>query len=192
MSTELFLTFPTPALKVINIMPLNSEETGGRFRVWLFLDGKPPALVWDRKVEGGFPELKLLVSTQFLSEPAVTHRDRHITRNNVSAIIYSLGSLSVTLTNECPLPYCPIVKDVHTEEVKLETPMPCITRFALSVRIIVPIASVRDARKYNYYPHIPTFAAMNPLRCGSSVSHMNNRAHMHPGQAKCSVFMHPN
>ncbi|PIL36789.1 hypothetical protein GSI_00479 [Ganoderma sinense ZZ0214-1] len=59
-STELFLTFPTPALKVINIMPLNSEETGGRFRVWLFLDGQPPALVWDRKVEGGFPELKLL------------------------------------------------------------------------------------------------------------------------------------
>lgn len=43
-------------------MPLNSEETGGRFRVWLFLDGKPPILVWDRKVEGGFPELKVLVS----------------------------------------------------------------------------------------------------------------------------------
>ena len=62
MSTELFLTFPTPALRAVTIMPLNSEETGGRFRVWLFLDGKPPILVWDRKVEGGFPELKVLVS----------------------------------------------------------------------------------------------------------------------------------
>ncbi|KAI0721852.1 hypothetical protein C8T65DRAFT_629396, partial [Cerioporus squamosus] len=57
-STELFLTFPTPAIKAISIMPLNAEDTAGRFRVWLFLDGKPPVLVWDRKVEGGFPELK--------------------------------------------------------------------------------------------------------------------------------------
>ncbi len=44
-------------------MPLNAEDTAGRFRVWLFLDGKHPVLVWDRKVEGGFPELKVLVST---------------------------------------------------------------------------------------------------------------------------------
>ena len=43
-------------------MPLNAEDTAGRFRVWLFLEGKPPVLVWDRKVEGGFPELKVLVS----------------------------------------------------------------------------------------------------------------------------------
>ncbi|KAI0356611.1 hypothetical protein OH77DRAFT_1401029 [Trametes cingulata] len=59
-STELFLTFPTPALKSITILPLNAEDTAGRFRVWLFLDGKPPVLVWDRKVEGSFPELKVL------------------------------------------------------------------------------------------------------------------------------------
>ncbi|KAI0771887.1 Rdx family-domain-containing protein [Trametes elegans] len=59
-STELFLTFPTPALKSITVLPLNSEDTAGRFRVWLFLDGKPPILVWDRKVEGSFPELKVL------------------------------------------------------------------------------------------------------------------------------------
>ncbi|KAF9821439.1 hypothetical protein IEO21_00685 [Rhodonia placenta] len=59
-STELFLTFPTPALKAISILPLNSEETGGRFRVWLFLGGQPPVLVWDRKIEGSFPELKVL------------------------------------------------------------------------------------------------------------------------------------
>ncbi|KAH9951789.1 Rdx family-domain-containing protein [Amylocystis lapponica] len=59
-STELFLTFPAPLLKAISILPLNSEETGGRFRVWLFLEGQPPILVWDRKIEGGFPELKVL------------------------------------------------------------------------------------------------------------------------------------
>ncbi|KZT12968.1 uncharacterized protein LAESUDRAFT_719269 [Laetiporus sulphureus 93-53] len=59
-STELFLTFPTPALKAITLVPLNSEETGGRFRVWLILDDQPPILVWDRKDEGGFPELKVL------------------------------------------------------------------------------------------------------------------------------------
>ncbi|OAX40671.1 hypothetical protein K503DRAFT_664109, partial [Rhizopogon vinicolor AM-OR11-026] len=59
-STELFLTFPPPALKAISIVPLNSEETGGRFRVWLNLGGSLPHLMWDRKTEGGFPELKIL------------------------------------------------------------------------------------------------------------------------------------
>ena len=61
-STELMLTFPTPAIKAITLLPLNSEETGGRFRVWLGLPEQPPRLIWDRKVEGGFPELKILVS----------------------------------------------------------------------------------------------------------------------------------
>ncbi|KII95780.1 hypothetical protein PLICRDRAFT_34727 [Plicaturopsis crispa FD-325 SS-3] len=59
-STELFLTFPPPALKSITIIPRNSDDTGGRFRVWLYLEGTAPVLVWDRKVEGGFPELKVL------------------------------------------------------------------------------------------------------------------------------------
>ncbi|KAG9079036.1 hypothetical protein FS749_008896 [Ceratobasidium sp. UAMH 11750] len=58
--TELFLTFPTPALASISLVPLNSPETGGRFRVWLSTSPDPPLLVWDRKVEGGFPELKVL------------------------------------------------------------------------------------------------------------------------------------
>lgn len=49
-------------------MPHNTEETGGRFRVWLYLPGEgangPNAnLIWDRKVEGGFPELKVLVGS---------------------------------------------------------------------------------------------------------------------------------
>ncbi|KAI0309254.1 Rdx family-domain-containing protein [Amylostereum chailletii] len=60
-STELFLTFPPPALTSITVIPLNSEDTAGRFRVWLNVAGEPqPILVWDRKVEGKFPELKEL------------------------------------------------------------------------------------------------------------------------------------
>ncbi len=117
-------------------MPLNSEETGGRFRVWLFLEGEPPALVWDRKVEGGFPELKLLVSTRFFLKVAATHSDWHVTRNNVFGIAYNLGSRSVTLTNERLLPHRLIVKDEHIEEVELETLMLCIVRVVLSVRVL--------------------------------------------------------
>ncbi|WVQ76568.1 hypothetical protein IAR50_006239 [Cryptococcus sp. DSM 104548] len=59
--TELFLTFPTPLLKTITLMPQNTPETGGRFRVWVDIgDGKGDQLAWDRKTEGGFPELKIL------------------------------------------------------------------------------------------------------------------------------------
>jgi len=58
--TELFITFPPPALTSISLIPLNSPETGGRFRVWLSASADPPLLVWDRKIEGGFPELKVL------------------------------------------------------------------------------------------------------------------------------------
>ncbi|GFZ45894.1 hypothetical protein JCM24511_03627 [Saitozyma sp. JCM 24511] len=57
--TELFLTFPTPVLKGITLLPLTSPETGGRFRVWVDR-GEGGELVWDRKTEGGFPELKIL------------------------------------------------------------------------------------------------------------------------------------
>ncbi|WVO21004.1 uncharacterized protein IAS62_002306 [Cryptococcus decagattii] len=59
--TELFLTFPNPILRSITLMPLNAPETGGRFRVWVDVGkGKGDKLVWDRKTEGGFPELKVL------------------------------------------------------------------------------------------------------------------------------------
>ena len=60
-STELLITFAPPALKGVYIVPLNTEETAGRFRVWLSTD-TGPELMWDRKIEGGFPELKVLVS----------------------------------------------------------------------------------------------------------------------------------
>ncbi|TEB35446.1 hypothetical protein FA13DRAFT_1811155 [Coprinellus micaceus] len=59
--TELFLTFPPPAVGSISLIPLNAEDTAGRFRVWLSIPGQAqPILAWDRKVEGGFPELKVL------------------------------------------------------------------------------------------------------------------------------------
>jgi predicted Rdx family selenoprotein len=56
-STELMLTFPPPAIQSVALMPLDAEETGGRFRVWLYLPAEgggaiTPKLVWDRKIEG--------------------------------------------------------------------------------------------------------------------------------------------
>lgn len=59
-STELLLTFPPPALNGVHIIPLNSEDTAGRFRVWLSTENGL-VLAWDRKIKGGFPELKELV-----------------------------------------------------------------------------------------------------------------------------------
>ncbi|KAJ7492017.1 Rdx family-domain-containing protein [Mycena latifolia] len=58
--TELLLTFPPPIIGCIALLPRNSEETAGRFRVWVTMSGAAPQLAWDRKVEGGFPELKVL------------------------------------------------------------------------------------------------------------------------------------
>ncbi|KIL00372.1 hypothetical protein PAXRUDRAFT_130054 [Paxillus rubicundulus Ve08.2h10] len=59
-STELLLTFPPPAIKAISVLPLNADDSAGRFRVWLSVVDGSPILVWDRKLEGGFPELKVL------------------------------------------------------------------------------------------------------------------------------------
>ena len=61
-STELLLTFPPPALTAVTVLPLNADDTTGRFRVWLEAGSGSPILIWDRKVNGGFPELKVLVS----------------------------------------------------------------------------------------------------------------------------------
>ncbi|KAJ7238509.1 Rdx family-domain-containing protein [Mycena haematopus] len=61
--TELLLTFPPPIIGCIALLPRHSEETAGRFRVWVTCNGgeaAAPLLAWDRKVEGGFPELKQL------------------------------------------------------------------------------------------------------------------------------------
>ncbi|KAL5508339.1 hypothetical protein ACEPAH_5958 [Sanghuangporus vaninii] len=78
-STELFLTFPPPALKGVYLVPRNAEETAGRFRVWLSTENGP-VLVWDRKVEGGFPELKMLkqrIRDQIDPGKSLGHSDKH-------------------------------------------------------------------------------------------------------------------
>jgi len=64
--TELLLTFPPPIIGCVALLPRNSDETAGRFRVWVTKTptgeaaAAAPQLAWDRKVEGGFPELKVL------------------------------------------------------------------------------------------------------------------------------------
>lgn len=58
-------------------MPLNSDDTAGRFRVWLEVGDGSPVLIWDRKVNGGFPELKVLVSrtmTATMSQCSLPYR----------------------------------------------------------------------------------------------------------------------
>ncbi|EIM88237.1 uncharacterized protein STEHIDRAFT_77080 [Stereum hirsutum FP-91666 SS1] len=80
-ATELFLTFPSPAIKSITTIPLNTDETAGRFRVWLTVEREAqPVLVWDRKVEGGFPELKVLkqrIRDKIQPGKSLGHSDKH-------------------------------------------------------------------------------------------------------------------
>lgn len=39
-----------------------SSDTAGRFRVWLYKSGETePKLIHDRKTEGGFAEMKVIV-----------------------------------------------------------------------------------------------------------------------------------
>lgn len=76
--TELLLTFAQPrpgeapskasggaGLRSIVLIPHVADATAGRFRVWLLCSDREQrptsALVWDRKVESAFPELKELV-----------------------------------------------------------------------------------------------------------------------------------
>ncbi|KAI0030225.1 hypothetical protein K488DRAFT_54688 [Vararia minispora EC-137] len=79
-STELFLTFPPPAIASIALVPLNAVETAGRFRVWLTMAGSVrPVLVWDRKIEGRFPEMKELkqrVRDRIQPGKSLGHSDR--------------------------------------------------------------------------------------------------------------------
>lgn len=96
MSTELLLTFPPPALAAISVIPLNSDDTAGRFRVWLEVGDGPPILMWDRKVNGGFPELKALVSRTMPRMDSESYSLLH--RSNASATISNLASRSDTLT----------------------------------------------------------------------------------------------
>ncbi|TCD71324.1 hypothetical protein EIP91_011095 [Steccherinum ochraceum] len=92
-STELLITFPSPTVKAITIMPHSTEKTAGRFRVWLFMEDQQPILMWDRKVEGGFPELKVLVSSfaQLYFDVGQSTWDCAL-RNREYAISFSLES----------------------------------------------------------------------------------------------------
>ncbi|PWN38518.1 uncharacterized protein FA14DRAFT_119049 [Meira miltonrushii] len=65
-------------LKSIQLIPCNRPETGGRFRVWLYRNGKI-VLLWDRKIKDGFPELKELkqiVRDQIAPGHNLGHSDR--------------------------------------------------------------------------------------------------------------------
>jgi len=59
--TELLLTFPSSVIASSTLIPLEAEDTAGRFRIWLQCNPQDsPLLIWDRKQEGGFPELKVV------------------------------------------------------------------------------------------------------------------------------------
>jgi hypothetical protein len=98
------VTFHPSVLRSITIVPLDSEDTNGRFRVWLTVDeGTAPVLVWDRKVEGQFPELKVLVS--ILRSPGIMamllkREFWALRRNSGFGIISNLIGRLVTQTNE--------------------------------------------------------------------------------------------
>lgn len=79
------LTFSPPILKSFTLIPHNSPEAAGRFRIWLQYaateDASNTILIWDRKTKGGFPELKEVVSIVALSDcsasaPPVIINDR--------------------------------------------------------------------------------------------------------------------
>lgn len=83
MSTELLLTFPPPTLTAVSIVPLNSDDTVGRFRVWLEVGDGSPILVWDRKVNDGFPELKVLVSNLTAHDVVLTLAQKQSIRDHI-------------------------------------------------------------------------------------------------------------
>jgi hypothetical protein len=66
--TELSITFPPPTIKSSLLIPITTPDPAGRFRVWLLEEPQGQGeeiqslLLWDRKLEDGFPELKVLVS----------------------------------------------------------------------------------------------------------------------------------
>lgn len=63
------ITFPSPMIRTISLVAAPNPAPAGRFRVWLLEDANDEnksgasSLIWDRKVDNGFPELKALVRT---------------------------------------------------------------------------------------------------------------------------------
>jgi len=91
------VTFQPPVLQGITLVPLNSDDAAGRFRVWLTVNSDgPPILVWDRKVEGQFPELKHLVSFPSYDEDFLKREMWALRRNSGFGIISSqTGRLAI-------------------------------------------------------------------------------------------------
>lgn len=95
------MTFEPPVLQSVTIIPLDSDDAVGRFRIWLTLkeDGSP-ILVWDRKVEGQFPELKHLVSFPSFHGDFLKRETWALRRNNGFGIISSQKGCLAIQTNE--------------------------------------------------------------------------------------------
>lgn len=100
--------------------------------MWLYVDGQPPNLVWDRKVEGGFPELKVLVRNNLLHVAGFARPNipGSIYRNSASATASNRASRSGTLTNTSNS------SNGDSETVKIDEAHPqCIIPAQSSVRI---------------------------------------------------------
>ena len=95
------MTFQPPVLQSITLVPLDSDDAAGRFRVWLTTnENGPPILVWDRKVEGQFPELKHLVSFPSLYEDFLKREMWALRRNSGFGIVSSLTGRLAIQTSE--------------------------------------------------------------------------------------------
>jgi hypothetical protein len=91
------VTFQPPVLQSITLVPLDSGDAAGRFRIWLTVnENEPPIMVWDRKVEGQFPELKHLVSFPSLYGDFLKREMWALRRNSGFGIISSqTGRLAI-------------------------------------------------------------------------------------------------
>ena len=95
------MTFEPPVLQSITIVPLDSDDAAGRFRIWLTMkEDEPPILVWDRKVEGQFPELKHLVSFPSFHGDFLKREMWALRRNNGFEIISSQKGRLAIQTSE--------------------------------------------------------------------------------------------
>ncbi|PPQ79539.1 hypothetical protein CVT25_003421 [Psilocybe cyanescens] len=130
--TELFLTFPPPTIGAITLIPLNKDDTAGRFRVWLSIPGLDSAvLVWDRKVEGGFPELKVLkqrIRDKLQPGKSLGHSDLSSFLPALIVVMDSGASLYEKLINQCKSNDVDVKVDALTKlQAQFESGSPEIT-----------------------------------------------------------------
>ncbi|KAG6335300.1 hypothetical protein ID866_3784 [Astraeus odoratus] len=165
-STELLLTFPSPALKAVTVLPLNADDTAGRFRVWLNVENGPPQLMWDRKVEGGFPELKVLFGGRHRNSCAEAGRIS-LPSHNLQRITMNNDQLE-KLINQCKS------NDV---DGKVDAVVKLQAEFEASVEIVDPeplIAVLKSCLRHaNQHLSTATLSALPPFL--SLVIPSNNR-----------------